>query len=232
MTYCSDHLEITKLVGQFIACHQNIRVEMVTIPVPLQLAALLDGTLDIGFVRPPISDPALSHEIIISQPLVVALPLKHPLLARARITLADLANEAFVIPSRNRAPIFHAAVLEAFRKAACVPHLAHEADQLSVVLGMVAAGAGVAIVPAAARRIEPRRVSYRTPDPSLDGLGMAIAWRHGDKSTALAEFVGKARRLLAGSSVRIVLLIVASAYRLISDLSAYDSLIPFELAGS
>jgi DNA-binding transcriptional LysR family regulator len=200
MAYCSDHLDITKLAGQFVARHQNVRVEMVTMPVPLQLAALLDDALDIGFVRPPINDPALNHEIVISQPLVVALPLKHPLRSRARIALADLANEPFVIPSRNRAPSLHAAVMKAFREAGCVSHLAHEADQLSVILGMVAAGAGVAIVPASARKIEPRRVAYKTPDPSLSCLEMAIAWRHGDKSTVLAEFVGSARRLISGSA--------------------------------
>jgi DNA-binding transcriptional LysR family regulator len=204
MAYCSDHLDITKLAGRFVARHQNVRVEMVTMPVSLQLKALLEETLDIAFVPSPINDPALSHEIVISQPLVVALPLKHPLRSLARITLGDLTNEPFVIPSRSRAPRFHAAVLKAFREAGYVPHLAHEADQLSVVLGMVAAGAGIALVPAAARKTEPRRVAYKALDPSLSCLEMAIAWRRGDKSVVLAEFVDSARRLMSESAHRTV----------------------------
>ena len=200
MAYCSDHLGITKLAGQFAACHQNLRLELVTMPVALQLVALRDETLDVGFVPSPISDPALSHEIIVNQPLVLAFSQKHPLLARARISLEELANEPFVIPSRIRAPIIHAAVQKVCHEAGFVPQMAHEADHLSVLLGLVAAGAGVAIVPATARKIEPRRVVYRTPDPSLDGLEIAIAWRQGDKSTVLSEFVSTARRLNARSA--------------------------------
>ena len=65
-----------------------------------------------------------------------------------------------------------------------------------MILGMVAAGAGVALVPAAARKIEPRRVVYRLPHPSPENLETAVAWRREDKSPVLAEFIGAARRRL------------------------------------
>ena len=165
--------------------------------VPSQLAALLDDQLDLGFVRPPVGDFALNCEIVISEPLVVALPSKHRLASRSRLQLSALAHEPFILPPRNTVPAFHDAVVKACRGAGFVPHSPHEADHLQMVLGMVAAGAGIALVPAAARRLKQGRVVYRALCPSPDNLETAIAWRRGDPSAALAEFISAARRTLS-----------------------------------
>jgi DNA-binding transcriptional LysR family regulator len=61
---------------------------------------------------------------------------------------------------------------------------------------MVAAGAGVASVPASARKVNQGRVIYRAPRPSPDPLQTAIAWRREDTSATLAEFISIARRSL------------------------------------
>jgi len=60
------------------------------------------------------------------------------------VALAALAPEPFVIVPRDAVPVFHDAVLTACRAAGFVPNAPHEADQLQLMLGMVAAGAGVA----------------------------------------------------------------------------------------
>ena len=196
VAYCTDQLGIADLVGHYLTCHKDTQIDIRTMSVPSQFAALLDGKLDIGFVRPPVDDPTLSSEIVIAEPLVVALPRRHPLVSRARLPLSALANEPFVLPQRDDVPVFHAAVLRACREAGFVPHSVHEADHLRMVLGMVAAGAGVAIVPATARKIEPRRVIFRLPHPSPGNLETAIAWRRGDKSPVLAEFISAVKLAL------------------------------------
>jgi DNA-binding transcriptional LysR family regulator len=50
-----------------------------TLSVALQLDWLRDGGLDVGFVRPPVSDRMLNSEVLIGEALVIALPLKHRL---------------------------------------------------------------------------------------------------------------------------------------------------------
>ena len=50
--YCSDQSDIAALLGAFNAQHRGIQVETKTMSVPAQLAALVDGQLDIAFVRP------------------------------------------------------------------------------------------------------------------------------------------------------------------------------------
>ena len=83
----------------------------------------------------------------------MALPPKHPFASRPRLELSALANEPFILPPRDAVPVFHEAVRRACHDAGFVPQASHEVDRLQMVLRMVAAGAGVALVPAAARKI-------------------------------------------------------------------------------
>ena len=194
--YCTDQFDIAALLGAFHDQHEDIQVGTRTMSVPAQVAALLDGQLDVGFVRPPVGDAALNSEIVISEPFVVALPLRHRFASRARLPLSALADEPFVLPPRDAVPMFHAAVLKACREAGFVPHAAHEVDPLHMVLEMVAAGAGVALVPASARKMPQHRVVYRALRPSPGNLETAIAWRREDTSATVAEFIDVARRSL------------------------------------
>jgi DNA-binding transcriptional LysR family regulator len=194
--YCMDHTEVSLLVGQFNARHLEVQVELKTMAVPTQIAALREGHLDVGFVRPPINDDALNTEVLIREPLVAALPPNHRLRSRTRIPLSALANDAFVLPPRDTVPRFHDAVLKACREAGFVPHAPHEADHLQMILGMVAAGAAVGLVPAAARKIKQHRVVYLPLYPSTEALETAVAWRRDDASPLVAEFLREAGSML------------------------------------
>ena len=75
-----------------------------------QTAALLAGQ-DLGLLRPPIHEPALSTRIISRDPLVVALPAGHRLARRQRVRLDALADEPFVIYTRSYGPSVQDAIL-------------------------------------------------------------------------------------------------------------------------
>jgi DNA-binding transcriptional LysR family regulator len=194
--YCPDQADIAALLGAFDAERRGIQVETKTMSVPAQLAALVDGRLDVAFVRPPVSDHSLMSEVVIREALVVALPPKHHLASRSRLPLSALGNEPFILPPRDVVPVFHDAVLKACRAAGFMPHARHEVDHLHMVLGLVAAGAGVALVPASASQTHHGQVTYCAVHPAPEQLETALAWRRDDKSPALAEFISTARRVL------------------------------------
>jgi DNA-binding transcriptional LysR family regulator len=127
---------------------------------------------------------------------MTSLPPTHHLASRPRLQLSALANEPFVLPPREVVPVFHDAMLRACREAGFVPNAPHEVDHLQMVIRMVAAGAGVALVPASAREVNQGHVIYRALRPSPDPLQTAIAWWREDRSATLAGFVSVARRSL------------------------------------
>jgi DNA-binding transcriptional LysR family regulator len=190
--YCMDQSDVAAAAGRYHARHPDVQVELRTMSVPSQIAALRDRRLDVGFVRPPVNDPSLRTEVIVREPIVVGLPPNSPLASKARIPLLALAKEPFVLPPRDTVPVYHDLVLRLCREAGFVPNAPHEADHLQMIVAMVAAGAGVALVPTTAVKFRDHRVVYRPLHPPPPDLEIAIAWRADDSSATLAAFVKEA----------------------------------------
>jgi DNA-binding transcriptional LysR family regulator len=199
---CMNQLEVGKVVSLFNRQHHSIRIELRTMPVPAQFDALQHARLDIGFVRPPIPEPVVTGEIVATEPLMVAVRNDHRLRGRQSVPLSSFADDPFILPAREAVPVYHDIVVKACRESGFVPNAPYEADQLLMVLSMVAAGSGVALVPAFARTMKAPRVvlvPLRAPVPSVE---MAVAWRREETSATLAEFVKIARHTFARTRSR------------------------------
>jgi DNA-binding transcriptional LysR family regulator len=194
--YCMDQLAVVKAVSIFNRRHRHIRVDLQTCSVPEQAAALRNDRLDVGFVRHPVGDGAVESELVTSEPLVAALPHRHRLAGKSAISLSALADEEFVMTSREQVPVYHDFVLKACREAGFVPNATHETDHFYMLLGFVAAGSGVALVPAFAQRMKLRNVAFAALRPSSPSLQTIVAWRKDNASALLTEFLAIARRVL------------------------------------
>jgi DNA-binding transcriptional LysR family regulator len=85
--YCMDQSRVSEAVSMFNTRHPAIRVELQTMAVPSQVDALCRQALDVGFVRPPITNSGLATETLLSEPLIAAVRVNHRLAAkRARAT--------------------------------------------------------------------------------------------------------------------------------------------------
>lgn len=167
----------------------DLRGELLT---PLQEAALLDGSLDIGFLRPPVRSEQISVHTLRREPLVAVLPESHPLAAREAIALPDLATETFVgYPSQHRS-VVHDAVLAACRSAGFTPN-ATEVAETSTLVSFVAAGLGVALVPASVQHLGITGATYRPlvgPAPTVE---LAVATRRHDPSPVVGRVLAAIR---------------------------------------
>ncbi len=187
--YWMDLAALCAAVKRFDESHPTVRVELRGMPVALQIDALRDGHLDMGFVRPPVSDPSLASEPLTTDTFMVALSRTHRLAGRSGIRAPALAKEAFIMAPRETLPFFHGLVLGVCRDAGFVPRVRDEVDYPSMVLALVAAGLGVSLVPASVRKIQLPGVVLRslTPKPRLF-LETAIAWRRDAPVPSLQGF--------------------------------------------
>ena len=127
--------------------------------------ALLHERLDAAFVRSPVGNvPGLLVDAVLEEPMVVALPVGHPLAANhaAPLPLSDFAGEAFILYRRPAGPGLHDAILAACHAAGFSPVVAQEAPRLTATLSLVAAGLGISVVPASLRRFGGEAIAYRT----------------------------------------------------------------------
>jgi DNA-binding transcriptional LysR family regulator len=164
-----------------------------------QIDALLERRLQVGFVRGTALPDALESRRLLRDPLVAVMRSDHPLLAggkaRRRLKTAVLAQEPFVLFARAAGAGIHDHVLSLCRHAGFTPRVAQEAREASTIVGLVAAGLGVSILPASCERIRVDNVSYV---PLADPAAMSeihVVRRRDDRSPLVTQFI---RLLLAG----------------------------------
>lgn len=183
------------VLREFAAGHPRVRLELRELTLPQQMAALRRGDIHAGFVRPPVTDAELESEVLLQEPLCVALPAGHPLAALRRVRAAKLAGEPFVMFQRAPGLVLHDLVLGFCLQQGFSPRVAQEAAQTHAVIGLVSAGIGVALVPASAQEIRLRGVEIRPLFERSPPVGTALAWRRDDASPVRAAFVDTARSI-------------------------------------
>jgi len=114
-----------------------------------QVNALEQGEADIGFMRTPgTTTPHLRMERLLSERICVALPAGHPLAAKAGIDLALLRDEALVASPRTLGKGFHDQLIGLCQTAGFVPDIVQHGRQMQTLIALVAAGFGIALLPA------------------------------------------------------------------------------------
>jgi DNA-binding transcriptional LysR family regulator len=179
---------VPELLRAFRARHPDVGLRLRELGTAEQLRRLEDGRLDIGFLRAPGARPGLSIETVLREPVVAALPDGHRLAAVAEVRVEDLAGEPLVLMTRSRAPGLQdalAPVTDALGEEAIVQEVA----EMQTLIGLVAAGVGVSLVPESVRALTRSGVVYRPLAGDAPRVALSAAWRTGDESPVLAAFL-------------------------------------------
>jgi DNA-binding transcriptional LysR family regulator len=180
---------------EFPGIELELKGEMLT---PRQVEALHDRSLDIGFLRPPVRDPGLNVLVFRREPLIAVLPEGHELADRKSVPLVELQTEPFICyPSHNRSVVYDA-VFDACQRAGFRPSALQEVTETSTLVAFVAAGLGVALVPASVQHLHITGVTYRPLAGTTEEVELAVATRAGEDSALLAQVMPRLRWLLGG----------------------------------
>ena len=189
---------VRRLTAELPGLALTFTTEMLT---PGLETALADYRIDLAVLRLPVSDPGLDQHLLAREHLVLAVPDAHrlapgegrPRSARDRpVPLADLADDDFVVYAAPGSVVGEAGA-RACRAAGFTPRRTHEADQTSIVLALVAAGVGVALLPSSVLAVAVEGVHYveiaESTSPGHDPVttDVALAWRRDDPQPALAR---------------------------------------------
>ncbi len=138
-----------RLIRLFGERYPAVLVRLHEMPPGEQPAALHAHRTDLCFLRRPPEDPSLRVVRAWPEAVGVALPAGHPLAERAAIALGDLSDEPFV-SLRLRDSRFATYLQEACLSAGFVPRIVQQVVESASLVNLVAAGLGVALVPASA----------------------------------------------------------------------------------
>ena len=86
-------IAVAPAVRQFASRHPDVLVDVQRIEADEQAEMLLDGRIDIGYVRLPINEAGLRITPLYTEPRVAVLAAGHRLAGKEELTEADLAGE-------------------------------------------------------------------------------------------------------------------------------------------
>ncbi len=180
------YARLPELIREFRKEAPNIDLVLVESTTLDQIAALQDGRIDVGFGRIRFENPATRRVILRHERMIAAFPMSHPLAqGDAPISLHDIAEEPQIVYPRSPRPSYADQVISLFRDHAIEPRIVHEARELQIAIGLVAAEEGMAIIPESVRRARSHDVAFRELiEPATSPIIMSH--RPGDRSPELA----------------------------------------------
>ena len=168
---------------------------------------LLSGRIDLAIVRPPEhSDKRLEFLFLFHETAVVAVPARHKLGARKRLSIEDLADQPLIVPKRRSRPHSHDVTVNLFAEAGLRPTIAQVAEEKQTIVNLVAADMGVAIVPRWTSRMAVSGVRYiplkLTTAGPMNTLPLAAACVRGSRDPVRDEMLAMLREKVGGHRSR------------------------------
>jgi Transcriptional regulator len=193
----SFHRALPETLLRFSHAAPGVSLHLVEMPTGAQYDALLSGQIDVGLLRAPPEGVAnarqLTMEVIDEEPLVLALPAGHRLAKQEVVAMADLSRERFVAPPRSAAATLIDRLNMLANKAKFRPNIRQEAQQIPSLLSLVAAGLGVALVPASLQAVHLDKVAFARIDDPEAFWYLAVASRRDNTSPVLESFLRTVR---------------------------------------
>ncbi|HGM5489260.1 TPA: LysR family transcriptional regulator [Serratia fonticola] len=153
----------------------DVHIKMREVNTKQQLEPLLNGDLDLGVMRNTRLPDALEHQLLLREPLLAVVPNGHPLTLKAPGTLrfSDLALEPFVFFSREVGTALYDEILALLATAGIAPYITQEVGEAMTIIGLVAAGLGISILPMSFGRVKIDGVTYL---PLAEPEAMTEVW--------------------------------------------------------
>jgi DNA-binding transcriptional LysR family regulator len=179
-------IAVTPAVRVFATRHPDVLVDVQRIDGDDQAPMLLDGRLDLAYVRLPVDEAGLRITPLYTEPRVAVLPAGHRLAGKEQITEADLADEPLVWHPDTAAPTR--------RPHPNAGYLVRGVDE---TLEHVAAGRGISFLARSATVFSshPEVVFVPVTDLAPDQVCLAVAASH--TSPVVDDFLTAARATAA-----------------------------------
>ncbi|HHZ6826007.1 TPA: LysR family transcriptional regulator [Klebsiella michiganensis] len=154
-----------------------------------QIVPLNEGALDLGLMRNTQLPDTLVWERVLREPLLAMVPRDHPLASKPRLSLRELAREPFVFFDPHVGTGLYDDILGLMRRYDLTPAITQEVGEAMTIIGLVAAGLGVSILPASFRRVQLLEMCW-LPIEEQDAVSeMWLVWsKHHEQGQAARRF--------------------------------------------
>ena len=151
---------VPRFLNRFRSVSPGVEVRLHSLSSDEQADALREGRIDLGITRAVVAGDDLTSTVLGTERLLVAAPADAPFAHQRSIRLSRLRNDRFVGFDRGRSPTLHAEMVALLHEHGVAYDPSIEAGEYTTILGLVAAGEGVALVPAGISSLRLPGVAY------------------------------------------------------------------------
>jgi DNA-binding transcriptional LysR family regulator len=186
---------VPSIVREFRKQHPEVTLDLTNLRTVSQVKGLLEETIDIGFLRLPLSHAQLNIKVIHREKFVVILPKGHRLAKDKRLRINQLQDESFVAYGRRWAPGFFDSIMQMCTREGFSPNIIQETGEMYTAIALVKAGVGIAILPQSVVLAQSKNIVMKLLPKSSGCSEIALATRAGENSPLVHSFVAVAGRM-------------------------------------
>jgi molybdate transport repressor ModE-like protein len=186
---------VPRIVLAFRQRYPQVEVILHNMDRESQIKALQERRILIGFNRFFVDHPNLHWEPVVHETMLVAAPSDHPLAARSRISLRDLANEPLIFyPRTGGTGGFSNYLLRLFHNLDIEPKVVQNVDDVVAAIAFVSSGLGLTLGVDSARNLQLPGVTYiELEEGESSAFDLSVIYRAGEHSQLLDAFLDSVR---------------------------------------
>ena len=153
--------ELPAAIEAYRRRYPKVELRLRELVTAAQIAALLDGTIDLAFLRDGDPTDGVQMTTLLKERYVAVLPLAHALARKRSLRVADLREEPFIFFPRRMGPLAFDRTIACCEANGFRPNIVQDAPQWPTLVSLVAAGLGVSLAPACVANVAIPGAVYR-----------------------------------------------------------------------
>ncbi|MGI9599289.1 MAG: LysR family substrate-binding domain-containing protein, partial [Acidimicrobiales bacterium] len=167
----------------------SVEYELLSMSTDAQHESLVGRRIDLGIGRASRESESVRSTHIVKERLALAVPADHRLASQKQTSIGRLRGEAFIGFDRSVSPSLHGELVTMFSEKGADYDPIIEATEYTTIVGLVASGQGVAVVPAAVRSFNPPGLRYlELSDPAATS-NLFMLSREAERSPLVARAI-------------------------------------------
>lgn len=187
---------LPKVLPLFRLKQPETHIELVSLITTEQEEKILRGELDVGLMRHPVYSPEIDYLELIHEPLVVVLPVNHPLAQEKTISARQLDGVNFVSTDPAYSGALAKIVQAWFQQQKSHPNIVQVATNILVTMNLVGMGLGVTLIPGYMNNFNTGQVVFRPIADDAPTIALLMAWKKGALKPALTDFIATVQERL------------------------------------
>ena len=174
------------IIIHFRKTHPSVGISLNECTTSSAQVDLLAGRLDFAFIRINEVRAPLVVRRLRKERIIAAVPSGSRLAAYKKLTLRQLAEEPNITFQQTTSYQLYSDILQAFNECGVMPNQIYEHSSLDSVLGFVACGLGVALIPVSVSKLTMPGVTFRELRDKIAMVSISLVW-HSKTSSVLTE---------------------------------------------